>query len=73
MKDYIPTAEALGHVQDALAALESAYTKHVLSDAACMAYLDLIDARYRLERAIDGSGETTGETVTDDDYNLRGF
>jgi len=52
MKDYIPTAEALGHVQDALAALESAYTKHILSDDGCLAYLNLIDARYRLERAL---------------------
>jgi len=69
MKDYIPTAEALGHVQEAMAALESAYTKNILSDAACLAYLGLIDARYRLERALEGAGET----ITDEDYNLRGF
>lgn len=73
MKAFIPTLEALGAVQDAIAALEPAYTKHVLSDAACMAYLDLIDARYRLERALEPSEGVSDETITDDDYNLRGF
>ena len=72
MKAFIPTLEALGAVQDAIAALEPAYTKHVLSDAACMAYLDLIDARFRLERALEPA-QPVSEVVTDDDYNLRGF
>ena len=76
MSEMISTEEALGHVQEALAALEKPYTKHTLSDDACMAYLDLIDARYRLERAVEkerAKNVISYETVTDADYNLRGF
>lgn len=76
MSELISTEEALGHVQAAIAALEKPYTKHTLSDAGCMAYLDLIDARYRLERAVEKEktqNVSSYETVTDSDYNLRGF
>ena len=74
MKAFIPTSEALGFVKEAISALQPAYIKGALSDAACMAYLDLIDARYRLERTlVRAQREAEGEVVTDDDYNLRGF
>jgi hypothetical protein len=74
MSELISTEEALGHVHAAITALEKPYTKHRLNSAACMAYLDLIDARYRLERAVEKEKNVSSyESISDDDYNLRGF
>jgi hypothetical protein len=72
MKAYIATSEALGYAEEAIHALESAYKDYLLDDNACAAYLDLIDARYKLEKAL-ADNEPKPIEINDDDYNLRGF
>lgn len=65
-KDYIV---ALGHVEAAIDALQSGWDSHMLNDESCLAYFFLIDARYRLEQAIESAQDV--KIVTDSDYNLE--
>jgi hypothetical protein len=73
MKAFIATSEALGYASEAIHALEAAYKDYLLDDNACAAYLDLIDARYKLEKALAAAQPTNPIEINDSDYNLRGF